>query len=184
MELRVVPFVDYDGVVDGDQGKNRRPHDHCRDYNEDRPQVHPEVAAIMRMLKAWKPTVVQDTHSPWLRSNGKADDTNGFTYQVGNPDNIAEMGEFGRILERVQQSGYGYRAADDLPFGKFWNKGRNYTQGKTLNIWAQQDLGTCRFVTSIEVPFANQHEKTLYPKDWNGFGRDVLLAYREYLRKE
>ena len=87
-----------------------------------------------------------------------------------------------RDTEGVQQSGYGYRAADDLPFGKFWNKGRNYTQGKTLNLWAQQDLGTCRFVTSIEVPFANQHEKTLYPKDWNGFGRDVLLAYREYLQ--
>ena len=181
VELRVVPFGDYDGVVGGDQGKNRRPHDHCRDYNEDRPQVHPEVAAIMRMLKAWKPTVVQDTHCPWLRSNGKADDTNGFTYQVGNQDNVAEMGEFGRILERVQQSGYGYRAADDLPFGKFWNKGRNYTQGKTLNLWAQQDLGTCRFVTTFEVPFANQHEKTLYPKDWNGFGRDILLAYRDYL---
>ena len=49
-----------------------------------------------------------------------------------------------RDTEGVQQSGYGYRAADDLLF-------------------------------------ANQHEKTLYPKDWNGFGRDILLAYREYL---
>ncbi|MCE9534719.1 MAG: hypothetical protein K8T89_26890, partial [Planctomycetes bacterium] len=30
--LFVVPFVDKDGVLAGDQGKNRNPHDHNRDY--------------------------------------------------------------------------------------------------------------------------------------------------------
>lgn len=30
-----IPFVDLDGVVDGDQGKNRSPHDHYEDYIED-----------------------------------------------------------------------------------------------------------------------------------------------------
>ena len=184
VELRVVPFVDYDGVVDGDQGKNRRPHDHCRDYNEGRAQVHPEVAAIMKMLKAWRPTVVQDTHSPWLRDGGSPDDTNGFAYQVGNPSNRFEMAAFGDILARVQKSGFGYRAADDVPFGRCWNAGANYKQGQTLNIWAQFDLKTCRYVTTFEIPFANQHEKTIYPSDQRGFGRDLMLAYREYLQQE
>jgi hypothetical protein len=32
VEFLVVPFVDKDGVEEGDQGKNRRPHDHNRDY--------------------------------------------------------------------------------------------------------------------------------------------------------
>lgn len=184
VEMRVVPFADYDGVVDGDQGKNRRPHDHCRDYNEGRPQVHPEVAAIMKMLKAWRPTVVQDTHSPWLRDGGSPDDTNGFAYQVGNPSNRVQMAAFGAVLDRVQESGFGYRAADDVPFGKCWNAGANYKQGQTLNIWAQFDLKTCRYVTSFEIPFANQHEKTIYPSDQRGFGRDIMLAYREYLQQE
>ena len=34
LRLLIVPFVDYDGVVDGDQGKSRIPHDHNRDYIE------------------------------------------------------------------------------------------------------------------------------------------------------
>ena len=43
-----VPFVDYEGVIRGDQGKSRVPHDHNRDYNE-RP-LYPEVAAIQKLL--------------------------------------------------------------------------------------------------------------------------------------
>jgi len=34
VELLVVPFVDKDGVEKGDQGKNRRPRDHNRDYRK------------------------------------------------------------------------------------------------------------------------------------------------------
>ena len=32
-EVLVVPFMDKDGVEDGDQGKGREPRDHCRDYS-------------------------------------------------------------------------------------------------------------------------------------------------------
>ena len=32
VEVLVVPFMDKDGVEDGDQGKNCKPRDHCRDY--------------------------------------------------------------------------------------------------------------------------------------------------------
>ncbi len=35
VEVVVVPLVDYDGVQDGDQGKNRKPRDHNRDYDGD-----------------------------------------------------------------------------------------------------------------------------------------------------
>src|SRR5690606_16689848 len=34
-EILVVPFVDFDGVEDGDQGKNRMPRDHNRDYGDE-----------------------------------------------------------------------------------------------------------------------------------------------------
>ena len=36
----VLPFVDLDGVEDGDQGKNRAPHDHNRDYGENTAQIY------------------------------------------------------------------------------------------------------------------------------------------------
>ncbi len=38
-EVVAVPFVDKDGVEEGDQGKNRKLWDHCRDYNDDRAPI-------------------------------------------------------------------------------------------------------------------------------------------------
>ena len=89
IEIRAVPFTDKDGVVDGDQGKNRRPHDHCRDYNDDKPSIHPEVAAIRAMLQDWSkeagdPSVVMDIHCPWLRGSWlEKDNSNEYIYTVG-----------------------------------------------------------------------------------------------------
>ena len=40
----VVPFVDYDGVIDGEQGKFRFPHDHNRDYMDN--PIYPETRAV------------------------------------------------------------------------------------------------------------------------------------------
>ncbi len=45
-----VPFADKDGVEDGDQGKNRAPHDHNRDYGAD--AIYPETAAIRGLVNA------------------------------------------------------------------------------------------------------------------------------------
>ncbi|MDR0870255.1 MAG: hypothetical protein LBN39_05620, partial [Planctomycetaceae bacterium] len=39
----IVPFVDKDGVEDGDQGKNRKPHSHSQDYIQ---HIYPTVQAI------------------------------------------------------------------------------------------------------------------------------------------
>ena len=44
-----VPFVDYDGVIHGDQGKNRAPHDHNRDYTD--APIYPEVRAIKALAE-------------------------------------------------------------------------------------------------------------------------------------
>ncbi len=51
VEFLVVPFMDKDGVEDGDQGKNRRPHDHNRDYLGE--SIYPEVAAWRAFVPGW-----------------------------------------------------------------------------------------------------------------------------------
>ena len=43
----MVPFTDYDGAQAGDQGKNRAPHDHNRDYVE---FLYPETKAITEWI--------------------------------------------------------------------------------------------------------------------------------------
>ena len=183
-EIRVVPFADKDGAVDGDQGKYRKPHDHARDYNEDRPVLYPEVRAIMKMLSEWKPIVVNDYHSPWLRGNWfQKNNANEYVYQVGfaDPTCWARQQAFGKAVERVQTSGMGYRQSDDFAPGQGWNKTTNYSQGKTLTQWAMSVFTNAALISSWEIPFANSRYRTLYPKDWRAFGRDIAAGYREHL---
>lgn len=62
----VVPFVDLDGVQDGDPGKNRIPHDHNRDYLE---KIYPSVQAITNRIPSWsegKRIIHLDFHCPQL----------------------------------------------------------------------------------------------------------------------
>lgn len=59
----VVPFVDLDGVIHGDQGKNRRPHDHNRDYTD-----HPIYNVIDKLMQFGRTHDLRytfDLHSPW-----------------------------------------------------------------------------------------------------------------------
>ena len=58
-----VPFVDYDGVIDGDQGKGRNPHDHNRDYTD--APIYPEVAEIIKYAALNGCHLGFDFHSPW-----------------------------------------------------------------------------------------------------------------------
>ena len=62
--LHVVPFVDVDGVENGDQGKGRAPHDHNRDYGEQ--SLYPEVQAIMKLGEEKDIRALLDFHCPTL----------------------------------------------------------------------------------------------------------------------
>lgn len=151
----VVPMVDMDGVVDGDQGKNRRPHDHARDYN-DKP-IYPEIAAIQRLFNTEKFEVSLDMHCPWLR-----DSFNEVIYFPG-PENRrfeAELLRFSAILEQEAEPAAPYFAKDNILFGTSWNTNANFTQGRTVNAWAA-DLPFVRAILSLELPYANAREVTL-----------------------
>ncbi len=60
-----VPFVDLDGVIDGDQGKNRNGHDHNRDYIAEETPKYASTAAIRQICDTLKPRYAFDFHSPW-----------------------------------------------------------------------------------------------------------------------
>lgn len=184
VEIRTVPFVDKDGVVDGDQGKNRRPHDHARDYNPGGEILYPTSTAIMKMLEEWKPTIVMDIHAPWLRQSWLVENSsNEFFYQVedSNADRSAQQHEFGKILERIQSAGLGYRQEDDFWFGRGWNGAANFHQGLTLKMWAGEYLKDIRLASAFEIPFANSRFKTLRQDEFRAFGKDIIRAFRVFL---
>ncbi len=67
VSITAVPFVDWDGVAAGDQGKNRIPRDHNRDYDER--AIYPQTKAIQRRVQALEEIgldAVMDLHCPWI----------------------------------------------------------------------------------------------------------------------
>ncbi len=178
VEVLVIPFVDKDGVEDGDQGKNRKPHDHNRDYKGK--SIYPSVAAIRSFVPAWsegKLKIAMDLHCPWIRGPH-----NEVVYMVGGPDPARWQRQvaFGKTLEEVQQGPLVYRAADNLPFGTSWNTRKNYGGHMSCSMWMAQIDGI-RLATSFEIPYANAAGRPVDADSARAFGRDLARAVRQYL---
>jgi len=178
VETMIVPFVDKDGVEDGDQGKNRKPRDHNRDYVGE--SVHPEVAAIRRLVPEWsggRLAVTLDLHCPHI-----AGAHNEVIYLVGSSDPAIweQQQAFGKLLEAVATGPLPYHAKDNLPFGQAWNTGGNFASGKSCSRWAGELPGV-RLAASFEIPYANASGVAVTPESARAFGHDLAKAIRGYL---
>lgn len=178
VEFLVVPFVDKDGVEEGDQGKGRAPRDHNRDY--DGVSVHAETAALRDQIPGWggeKLAMVIDVHCPWIRG-----EHNEWVYQVGSADTNLWVRQqaFGKLVESVQPNVLAYKQANDLPYGKAWNTAANYSQGMSLCRWAGGLPGE-RFVGSFEIPYATANGTEVNAQSARQFGENMAVAIRQYL---
>ncbi len=113
VEFFVVPFVDLDGVEDGDQGKNRRPHDHNRDYAGE--SIYPAVRAIREAVPAWgagRLHVAADLHCPWIDGIH-----NEVIYVVGQQDPAmeAEQRRFSAVIEALPDRALSSRRTTSCP---------------------------------------------------------------------
>lgn len=174
-EVVAIPFVDLDGVEDGDQGKNRAPRDHGRDYLGD--SLYPETAAIRAGLPRWcagRRAVVVDLHCPYIKREP--------IYQVGaeEPAVWAQQRRLAAILAEVRRGPLPYRPEDDLPFGQAWNIGANYDTGRGIRRWSCS-LPEVAFATSFEVPYADAHGVAVLPETARPFGRDLAATLKRML---
>jgi hypothetical protein len=119
IQVICVPFVDLDGVLAGDQGKDRAPFDHNRDYPEEGPSIYPETGKIRQMEKEEGFFMCFDFHSPCHK--GGMSDT---VYIVRNSQSMVPQFErFGQFLESsITENAMGYRSAGDLPPREDWDK--------------------------------------------------------------
>ncbi len=180
VEVMAIPFVDKDGVEDGDQGKNRQPHDHNRDYIGQ--SVHASVAALRTFVPNWsngKLAAAFDLHCPYIRGQ-----YNEVIYIVGSSEETMwqQQREFGRILETVQSGPLAYHASDNLPFGKAWNTNANTSSGKSFAEWAS-GLEGIRLSASFEIPYANASGQPVTADSARAFGRSLARAIRSYLER-
>ena len=179
VEVMAVPFVDKDGVEDGDQGKNRKPRDHNRDYIDK--SVHASTAALRELVPKWSDgrlRIAIDLHCLWIRGR-----YNEMIYLVGSRHKAMWEAQcrFGRILESVCGEPLPYKASNNLPFGKAWNTSDNFNDGKTFAQWASELKGI-GLATTIEVPYANAGKVTITPKLARAFGAAVVEAIHKYLQ--
>ena len=167
--LYAVPFVDKDGVEDGDQGKNRIPHDYARDYQD--PALYPETVALRKLIFEKKTDFVLDLHCPWIFG-----EFNEETYMVGTGNEKMDraMDHFADLLESVRVPEAPYFRKNNIPFGTSWNTEKNYTQGKTIKHFAAE-LPFVSCAQTIEIPFANFGDITV--------DRGAMLHYGEAIAR-
>lgn len=180
VEFFIVPMVDKDGVEDGDQGKNRKPHDHNRDYEGE--PLYASVKAIRARLPHWgdgKLRFAMDMHCPGLRGAGHES-----IYFVGGPSDKVwkEVGRFSKTLEEVQTGPLVYRSKNNLPFGQGWNTQATYGNKKSFARWAA-DLPGIEIATTIEVAYANADGKIVTDQSARALGRDLSKALRKHLQQ-
>ena len=184
IEVMVVPFVDYDGVVDGDQGKGRKPHDHNRDYYL---WVHPETKAVADWIRDYAGNdidVFLDIHDPWVRN--QYNEILFMTYGANERENAAKR-KWSKILERVQCGSMAYREADNYPWNFGWNTAGNGSvktgaaTGTNVKSWAAKALKSPMIVFGYEVPFASANGKPVTPQSCRDLGRDTMKVLREFV---
>lgn len=176
IELHVVPFVDIDGSVEGDQGKWRLPHDHNRDYTEFR---YPETAALASLIAETQPDIYLDCHNPKLY---KYNDNYIYTPYRENP-NPKEF-VFSSLLEKYQEGGLNYRTSDNLPFGTSWNSSSNYQDGLNATQWVYANIQDIKVARTIEFPFAYSNGALVYPGKLRQFGHGIARTLKAFAQGE
>jgi hypothetical protein len=178
VEIAAVPFMDKDGVEDGDQGKNRKPRDHNRDYSGE--SLYASTRAMRDFAPKWsdgKLKLAMDFHCPTLR--GPNNET---TYFVGNENDNSwnRIQKLSELLEAGLTTPGIYRVKDNMPYGVGWNKASNFTQGLSFGRWAV-DLAGNPAGTTLEVSYANSNGVTITAASARALGRDLARAIRKLL---
>lgn len=179
VSLLVIPFMDYDGVEDGDQGKARVPRDHNRDYEG--VSVHPETAALRDWVQAEEEAgrafgMALDLHDPHI---GGA--MNERIYMVGSRDSTraSEQRIFSQCLESCAGGTLPFLASDFLPFGTAWNTGANYADGMSFAGWASGRPGM-RLASTLELPYARARGVEVNAGSAYAFGERLAQAMAVY----
>ena len=179
VEFMIIPFVDKDGVENGEQGKNRVPRDHNRDYDGE--SLYASTAALREQVPEWsegKLRFALDLHCPWILGEG-----NEWAYLVGksDPDIKKEQIRFNALLEQNATGVIKFRAQDYLAYGEAWNTENYRSKGQTFSQWAS-GLEGIRLSTSLEFPYAIMLGEEVTPDRAREFGHAVALSIRDYFQ--
>ncbi len=157
-ECVFVPFMDKDGVEDGDQGKNRIPHDHNRDYLVGRYTSVRALKALVEAESRGRRLVFLDLHSPHVRSlPGGPEQDEAFCFGCADPAQNAHWNEFRRQWAEAQRGGeLVYDGSFDIPAGEGYDRQLAADRERGLlgsRAWASSQPN-CFLATSCEFGYS------------------------------
>ena len=169
----VIPCVDYDGVVDGDQGKNRMPHDHNRDYIAE--PVYAVVEYMMEFGRTHDLAYTFDFHSPWHQGA-----QNDWVFLSRSTEAMEPFTDrFGEILkEETDGIRLYYSGEYDVGPNEQWN---DETSPNSKNYFSKQD--SVMLSVTLETPYFGLKETKISQPDLlelgHAFARSVLRYIQE-----
>ncbi|HPE95241.1 MAG TPA: hypothetical protein PLT66_04150 [Bacillota bacterium] len=173
-----VPFVDYDGVVDGDQGKARMPHDHYIDYTAG---IYSTVRAVKQLAKQHKAILMIDFHSPW--QCGGAHDKAVLCCQPCINVREEALRSFGRLFEEAalaEPGAFCYHTADDLYPGQGWVSPEPFVPEQTTGFFNQISPGI-KAVMLLETSYFGTKENIASIDGYLALGRALGKAIEGFL---
>ncbi|GAA5225284.1 hypothetical protein GCM10025777_59150 [Membranihabitans marinus] len=178
VEVMIIPFVDKDGVENGDQGKNRKGRDHNRDYSGE--SLYESTRAIRAYLPVWaedKIQIAMDLHCPYI-SGGIHEKI----HIVGGEKGVVNEKVFSLLLEESSQTlnSLPYYEKDNLLFGQSWNTSKNYTKGQNFRGWVE-NLDKVRLSTTLEFPYAEVSGVPINPSNARLFGKTLAFAMHKFI---
>jgi hypothetical protein len=118
IKFTFVPFVDFDGVTDGDPGKGRLPYDHNRDYGD--APIYNETAKLRDMADSGNVLMSFDFHSPHHDSG-----INEYPYFMKFSEQENEIynviSESFKTATQNDENSMIYTGEQDINFGAQWN---------------------------------------------------------------
>ena len=167
--ILIVPFVDLDGVVDGDQGKSRIPHDHNRDYIE--APIYPEVQSICSHMSAYGCNYGFDLHSPWHKGG-----VNDKIFVVRNlKEKEADFDKFASVFEsEISEKSMKYFKKDDYPACTNWNQPSS-SFGYTTN--SRPD---CRLAFTLESTYFGTQDNKVSQERLVELGKCFARAVKKF----
>lgn len=174
LEVLCVPFVDFDGVIDGDQGKNRIPHDHYEDYMPNIPSIYPSVAQIREYLDRNRVVYGFDFHAPWHL--GWENDT-AFIVQ-SSAEKLEQLNRFGTLLEQAHTpDALAYRHEQDIAPNVRWNR----TDTPTFANYVIKKSGS-QLAFTLETTYFGTPDAPFTPDKAFGLGLDFCAALHAFDR--
>ena len=181
--FHVIPFLDIDGVEEGDQGKCRDPHDHNRDYT-DKP-IYNAISALMDYTLKYKPLLYIDFHCPgpgFHRYASGSDRDNYPHFVKSQPSVKAQIEKLGFILHEITLNNKNsnpilYTPEHDIDIGVDWLIPEEMI-GSSCSFFVSQGA---KLSVILEMPYFGTRD-CIYTRDNTfNFGIDFGKAIMRYL---